>query len=325
MGMAINSEGLECESVKWHTRQKHAFLEEYLKIWSEQVGKKKISIPTFSIFDLHASYGWCHCKDSDKTWKGSALLSADCLKNYPKGRLLFMNTYNPVEGELHTQKTILNKNISDCQLPARIETKITTLQINETVEKAISSLDPKYPSLWILDPYKAQDLPWSVVEKICKLKGDYGGKGRRPELFINLMTHALQRSSGKDDLKEDIIGITLGMEKDEWKLKLEQLLAMNKNTREAFIIMYAEKLFEFYEKEPIILEVPSTTGGIVYTIFLCTDHPAGHYVMKLHKLKKYHEWHEFEWKGIAESISEKKKVQRKAEKNGHTATFLGDF
>jgi hypothetical protein len=89
--------------------------------------------------------------------------------------------------------------------------------------------------------------------------------------------------------------------------------------------MYAEKIAAFYKKPPIILEVPSTDGNIVYTVFLCTDHDAGHYVMKLHKLPKYHEWRRIEWKKSAETISAKNKERRKDEKLGLKPRFLDEF
>lgn len=96
------------ENVKWHTRQKHAFLEEYLKIWSEQVGRNtKVNLPTLDIFDLFASYGFCYCHEQKEGWKGSALLAADCLKKYEKGKTLFLNTYNPDEEELKIQREAL--------------------------------------------------------------------------------------------------------------------------------------------------------------------------------------------------------------------------
>ena len=36
MGFVTNSDGRAYEEIKWHSRQKHAFLEAYLSIWSEQ-------------------------------------------------------------------------------------------------------------------------------------------------------------------------------------------------------------------------------------------------------------------------------------------------
>ncbi len=328
MGIIVDSEGRSCEQIKWHSRQKHAFLEEYLKIWSEQVGKERKSMPTLDIFDLFASFGWCHCSDKKETWKGSALLAAECLKKYQKGRLLFLNTYHPSDDETLVQMHALESGIFNMHLPSRITTVLTAFPIEKAVESAISYLNPNYPSLWILDPYQPEHLPWSIVEKICKLEGCYtkGNKqvARRPELFITLMTSTLQRYTGMDNLEKDFVGIALGMEKNEWNLKLEMLIEDGYNTREALIFMYYEKISNFYEKPPIILEVPSTDGNIVYTVFLCSDNNAGHYVMKLHKLPAYQKWREIEWKDGAETISKKKKVSRKAEKSGQRQMFFDE-
>lgn len=324
--MIIDSNGRKCESIKWHSRQKHAFLEEYLKIWYEQVGKNGRSIPTLAIYDLFASYGWCHCHERGETWKGSALLAAECLEKYQNGKLLFLNTYHPAEEELLIQKNALEKSISDFHLPSRIHIKITSLPLETAVEEAISNLDINYPSLWILDPYQPDHLPWNIVERICQQKGSYKKRNkdvaRRPELFVNLITSTLHRYAGNENLKKDLVGITLGMEKDEWKQKYDQLIDIGKNAREALIIIYATKLAHFYEKEPIILDVPSVSGNIVYTVFLCTDNDAGHYVMKLQGLPKYHNWNKFEWEGVAKTISKQKKIQKKAEQSGHRQIFF---
>jgi len=320
----ISLENNTIENVKWHTRQKHAFLEEYLKIWYEQVGKKpQVSLPTLDIFDLFASYGYCYCQEKKEGWKGSALLAADCLKNYDKGKILFLNTYNPDEKKLQIQREALEENIANMNLPRRVEVLIESKPLEGVIDVATSHLNPDYPSLWILDPYKPEALPWNVVEKICILKGQHkNGKIRRPELFINLMTGILQRYTGITNLKEDYVGLALGMSTSEWQCKLKHHTDSGKNTREALILMYAEKLMEHYEKEPIILDVKAVEGNVVYTVFLCTDNDAGHYVMKLHRIPEYQEWVKFEWESTAKRISNQKKQTRKAAKNGQKQAFL---
>lgn len=330
MGQIIDLEGQVCEQIKWHSRQKHAFLEAYLDIWSEQVGKDgKSKPPTLDIFDLYASSGLCYCPEEKKTWKGSSLLAAECLKKYQGGRLLFLNTYGQDQEETTAQKIALETSIINLQLPKRINYLIKTLPIDFAVDEAIKNVKPNFPNLWILDPYKPQDLPWSIVEKICKLEGSYKkGKNnviRRPELFINLMTSTLQRETGIDYLKDDWVGISLGMKKEEWESKMKKYIGMGKNRREALILLYAEKISNFYRKPPIILEVPSNDGAIVYTIFLCTDNNAGYYVMKLLKLPEYKKWHKIEWEKSAETISAKSKERRKDEKLGLKPRFLDEF
>lgn len=329
MGQIIDPEGRVCEQTKWHSRQKHAFLEAYLDIWSEKVGKDGKSMPTLDIFDLYASFGWCHCSDKKETWKGSALLAAECLKKYQNGRLLFLNSYSPDGEENREQKNALEKSIDNLQLPERIKRKISNLTIEKAVDAAIVQVNPNFPSLWILDPYQPEHLPWNIIEKICALKGSYRVKDklitRRPELFICLMTGRLQRLAGMNSLEEDVVGQTLGLEKNEWQAKLNELLISGKNYREALVIIFAQKLSKFYGKPPIILDVPSTDGNIVYTVLLCTDHNAGHYVMKIHKFQEYLEWREKEWKWDAETISKKKKQRHKAEMSGQKQIFLDEL
>lgn len=328
MSFVTNSDGRAYEEIKWHSRQKHAFLEAYLSIWSEQVGKTGKPVPTLDIFDLYASFGLCHCSDKNEIWEGSALLAAECLKKYKNGRLLFLNTFNPSEDETVLQKNSLEKNIADLDLPKRIKTEIKTLPIDEAVESAIQYVDPNFPNLWILDPYQPEHLPWEIVEKICKLEGFYTARGRyvtrRPELFICLMTGRLQRLTGMESM-EGIVGSALGMNTEEWKSKLEGHRENGYNVRKALISMYAEKISQYYEKPPIILEVPANDGAIVYTVFLCTDHDAGHYVMELHKLPEYQKWREINWKGDAETISKKNRLIRNAEKRGQKQTFFSDY
>jgi len=328
VAFVINSDVSKYEEIKWHSRQKHAFLEAYLDIWSEQVGKTGKTLPTLDIFDLYASFGLCHCSEKNETWEGSALLAAECLKKYQNGRSLFLNTYSPSEEETILQKRSLEKNIYNLDLPERITSVIKTLPIEQAVDSAIQYIDPKFPNLWILDPYQPEHLPWKIVERICKLEGFYNVGGRqvtrRPELFICLMTGRLQRLTGME-LNDDIVGRALGMKKEEWQSKLNGYRENGHNVREALIFMYAEKISQYYTKPPIILEVPANDGAIVYTVFLCTDHKAGHYVMKIHKLPEYQKWRKIQWEGEAKSISKRKKVIKKAEKSGQKQTFLEGF
>jgi three-Cys-motif partner protein len=325
LALIVNPEGLNCESVKWHTRQKHAFLEAYFEIWSSHVGKDNNSIPTLDIFDLYASCGLCYCKEQNVTWKGSALAAACCLKDYSKGRTLFLNSYD-LEDKDSRQVSSLSCNLQNMYLPSRVNVILENLPVEAAVDVAISHINRDFPSFWIFDPYEPASLPWKVVEKVCRLEGNCkNGKVRRPELFINLITSTLERYTGKDDLKEDYVGITLGINKDEWKDKLSNLLAAGYNTRKALIIMYAEKLMEFYKKPPLVLDVPAVHGNIVYTVFLCTDSDAGYYMMKLHKLPMYQQWQKVEWKKTAQAISKKKKVSSKAAKSGQKQAYLDDY
>lgn len=74
------------EMVKYHSRQKHKFIECYLKIWTDNVGnKKKSGVPSLDIIDLYAASGWAECEETkrygmgDDKWEGSWYLQHDVL------------------------------------------------------------------------------------------------------------------------------------------------------------------------------------------------------------------------------------------------------
>jgi three-Cys-motif partner protein len=299
-----DDDGLLYDRVKWHTRKKHAFIESYLKIWVDHVKKNP---PSLDIFDLFASSGLCYCEESKKyasgipIWPGSAILAANCLENYPKGRTLFLNTYHQKEAIRLEQK----KNL-ECLFTkySKITPVITTLNITEAVNEACRYVVPNYPSLWILDPHGASDLPWEIVERIGNLRGKWTGKDgqpreRRPEMIITLMTYGLQMNV---NINSHTISTMLGVDESEWRPKFDVLMEKYGNTRLALVELYAERLSNLYEKPPIIVEINTTNEtAIVYVLFLCTDSNAGHYLMKLEGLKEYNTWIH-QWKKDARKI-----------------------
>jgi three-Cys-motif partner protein len=305
-----DNEGLIYDRVKWHTRKKHAFIKSYLNIWVENV---KRSPPTLDIFDLFASTGLCYCDDSAKyklgepTWSGSAILAAECLEHYSNGQKLFLNTFHPKNAICQAQKANLERLLRKY---SRVKPIITTVPIDDAVDEARTHLSPTYPSIWILDPYKSSDLPWELVEKIGKFRGQYQTKSgqvkiRKPEMIINLMTYGLQMNI---DINPHVVSHALGMEETEWRPKYDVLMKKYDNTRKALIDLYAEKLTRLYEKPPIVIEVNTTEeAAIVYCLFLCTDSDAGHYLMKLKGLDDYKTW-EYGWKTDAKRISAEKKI-----------------
>ena len=302
--------GLLYDCVKWHTRKKHAFIESYLNIWVENVKK---NLPTLDIFDLFASSGLCYCEESaryglsEPTWNGSAILAAECLEKYPKGQKLILNTYHKKLAIREEQKKNLERLLSGY---SRIKPIITTLEIDAAIEAARGQLSPTYPSLWILDPYSSSDLPWNLVEKIGRFRGQYTTmsgqlRTRKPEMIITLMTYGLQMNV---DINPHIISQALGMDESEWRPKYDVLMEEYDNTRKALIDLYAEKLSKLYEKPPVIVEINTTEeAAIVYCLFLCTDSNAGHYLMKLKGLKDYTTW-EYSWKADAKRISVEKHI-----------------
>jgi hypothetical protein len=304
-----DKEGFLYDRVKWHTRKKHAIIESYLNIWVENVKKNP---PTLDIFDLFASSGLCYCEESaryglsEPTWKGSAILAAECLEKYPNGQKLFLNTYHEKPTICEEQKLNLKRLLGKY---SKIKPILTTLEINDAIDAARRELSPTYPSFWILDPYSSSDLPWGLVEKIGKFRGKYTTKGqeriRKPEMIITLMTYGLQMNI---DIHPNVVSQALGMEESEWRPKYNALMKEYSNTRKALIDLYAEKLSELYEKPPIVIEINTTEeAAIVYCLFLCTDSNAGHYLMKLKGLKDYTTW-EYRWKADAKRISVEKHI-----------------
>lgn len=302
--------GLWYDSVKWHTRKKHAFIEFYLKIWVDRVKNRP---PTLDIFDLFASTGLCYCDERKKyglpepTWPGSAVLSAECLEHYPKGRTLFLNTYHPRDSICRSQKENLERLLSKY---SKIHPVITTLEINDAIREARRYFVPNFPSLWILDPHGASDLPWNVVETIGNLRGqwvDKEGKARerQPEMIITLMTYGLQMNV---NIYPHTVSTMLGLPEDVWRPKYDALMAKYDNTRKALVEMYAERLSELYDKPPIIVEINTTNEtAIVYVVFLCTDSNAGHYLMKQEGMKEYNAWIH-QWKQDARTITAEGKL-----------------
>ena len=81
-----------------------------------------------------------------------------------------------------------------------VEVKVISEEVTSAATRAMSLVDVRYPSIWLLDPFTPEQLPWSVVEAIANFSSVYPDKStgepvtRRPELIITLMTHALQRN-----------------------------------------------------------------------------------------------------------------------------------
>lgn len=313
--------GIIYDKVKYHTRKKHKFIESYLKIWSERVKNG----PTLDIFDLYASTGKCYCEKAEKyglsesKWDGSAILSAKCLMEYSNGKNLFLNTY--ADTNENCKKQIENLNRLLFELGFSKPQMIISQPIESAVDIAINHIrDPKYPTLWILDPYAASDLPWNVVEKIARIKTEYPYKGedriRKPELIITLMTEDFQRWYKTNP---ELISIALGLNEDVWKPKIESLIKSGQNTREAFLSLYMERLSEFYEKSPISFEVNITQEtAVVYCMLLLTDSDAGYHVSRLKAIPDFQKWVVSEWRDGAKKII----LENDLSKKGQTKLFI---
>ena len=313
------------EMVKYHSRQKHKFIECYLKIWTDNVGnKKKSGVPSLDIIDLYAASGWAECEETkrygmgDDKWEGSAVLAARCLDNYSFPRSLILNSYHPDPDKREAQLATLKKNIWPFK---RLRNKVEyeSLPIEDAVQWALPKVNPCYPSIWILDPYTPDQLPWHVIEAIGNHRGTYpkGGRlvERKPEIIINLMTSSLQRNI---EINPRIISAAVGLKESEWLPEYQETIKGHgeMNARQYILKLFAERLSEYYKKPPIVAEIQSTAQtNIVYCMLLCTDHDAGHYMMKLQGIPELKNWEIYQWRGTAERITTKKKLEKKGQKD----------
>lgn len=317
------------ELVKYHSRQKHKFIECYLKIWTDNVGNKsKRGVPSLDIVDLYAASGWAESEDAkrydagDEKWEGSAILAARCLEGYRFPRSLILNSYNPDPEKQKIQLETLKENISPFR---RLRDKVVyaSLPIEDAVQWALPKVDPHYPSIWILDPYTPEQLPWHVIETIGNHRATYPKGGglveRKPELIINLMTSSLQRNI---EINPQVVSDAVGLEESEWLPEYQEKIKGRgeMNARQYVLKLFAERLSQYYEKPPIVAEIKSTAQtNIVYCMLLCTDHNAGHYMMKLQGLPELEDWIIYQWGEDAKKITTKKKLEKIGQKD------LSDF
>lgn len=289
-----------------HQKLKHEFIKTYLNIWVENVGKGAIDkIPTVDFFDLFAATGKVRCDDTGEIWDGSALIAAKALAKYPKGRLLFLNSYDPDDKKRHEQLDILQKELEEaldkCPQLQQIKRMISSENINKSVEIALTELNKNFPSVWILDPDNPKHLPWKVVEKIATTIGEPFGikeERKKPELIINLMTSTLQRTINK---APHIFTKVIGLPESEWRElyeKYERKYHENNVedcTRHVILDIYADRLSTLYENPPVISLIPTAYGNIIYSMILCTDSKAGYYLMQKRK-KEFEMYKIYEWK-----------------------------
>jgi three-Cys-motif partner protein len=307
-----------CTETKWQSKQKHAFLEAYFRIWTDQVGRKHGTRPTLSIIDPFAAHGWCHDKESGHTWEGTAILSARCYRDYPSrfGNTLILNSFHPDHEELAIQFEALQGAL-EREGVALDHSGVTLLSapLEEAVDFALRKVDLRFPNVWVLDPYKPEDLPWATVERIARSSAEYESKGkverRHPEIFINLMTHAIQRNI---DLKPEVFSKALGVSEEEWRPLLEELVRDGMNVRQAVIELYCQRLQGIYGRSPTAIEVEGAEGQIIYAVIFCTSHDAGHYQMMMTSVPKYLAWKETKWRPTAERVKRVRKVRRHVEK-----------
>jgi three-Cys-motif partner protein len=288
-----------------HQKLKHKFIETYLDIWVENVGGSGKVVPTVDFFDLFAATGKARSEETGETWDGSAIIVARALAKYPRGNLLFLNSYNPDVNVSKIQFDILKREIksvvNDNPQFEKVKRVVISEKIEDAVEIALNNLNRNFPSVWVLDPEHPSDLPWNVIQKIASAVGNpYGPKGERkkPELIINLMTSTLQRTI---NTAPQIFTEAIGLPEEEWRAMYSKYETKWKKkgiedcTRHVILDIYGERLSSLYEKLPVMSLIPSKHGNIVYSMILCTDSNAGYYMMQKN-LKTFEKYKIFEWK-----------------------------
>lgn len=315
--MTPKTSDAEYDVVKFHSKQKHAFLKGYLRIWTDHVGKNHgENALTLQFFDLFGGTGICKEEYSGEEWEGSAIRLAECLELYPSkwDCPLYVNSFNP-EGEDAQQRQleVLSERIHSVGLPTDSRpVHIQAQPVETAVLEAADILDPNYPSLWVLDPWRPQQLPWSVIETITALEGEK--YERRPELFINLMTYQLCQNI---DNAPHIVSTALGMPEDGWRPRVEELQENGLNTREALVQIYGDRLTGIYGKPPWQIDVPGVKGNIVYVLFLCLQHDAAFHSVRKILLPKFKEWKSKKFDPSAATLAANRTADRTAEKAGH--------
>jgi three-Cys-motif partner protein len=316
-----------CEPTRYQSRKKHAVIDFYLRVWPENVapkarrnGKQPVSL---AVVDLFASHGWCHDKESGHTWEGSGVLAARHWQAYSTSqpKQLVLNSYHPDVGVQSEQLANLIAAVKAEGVDiTRPRVTFLTLTATEAVAEAKKHLRPEFPSVWILDPYKPADLPWAVVESIVSWTGEYEdpttGKTvtRRPEVFITLMTWALQRGLKLDGnwpahaIRE--VSDAVGLPEAEWRPIFDNHYQVAGNVREALIELYKDRLEAAYGRRPFHELVESADGNIIYALFFCSKHQAGFFSFAKIAMPAHETWKKEVDEPIKMAIREKRLEKR---------------
>ncbi|MGA2913147.1 MAG: three-Cys-motif partner protein TcmP [Methanoregula sp.] len=311
----------DVEEVDYHSRLKHEFIRIYLDFFrinvAETARENGRSPPPLQIYDLYAAKGWCHCEELERLdqknsiWKGSALIAADCIGEYPTSTRLFLNTFNPDSRKCGEQRAALETNLLEFygKYPTlKSKTTIISKPVEDAIDEGQYCLNRNYPNVWILDPYDA--LPWTVIQKITDLRGSYRDKKgnrveRKPELIINLMSSILTRFS---ETNPENTTIALGMPEEEWMPLFHQYKYELGNAREAILKIYFERLKALYGKEPVFTLVRDVTNrAIVYAMMLCSSNKTGYYLMHVKGLPTLAQFKVEVWQSYAKKIVRRRK------------------
>lgn len=300
----------KCGLVKFHSKQKHSWIESYFRVWTENVNPDRR--PSLDIVDPYASFGWCRDEETKDRWAGTAIRAARCLKNYvaKAPNQLFLNTYSPKSAEHAEQVVALRENLAAVGELQRTRVHLSELPVEQAVDAILPRVNKDFPNVWILDPYVASDLPWNVVENIIKNQGQRkitSGKDkgklvpRKPEMFITLMLWSLQKCANSPTAA-GVATKAFGMPEEEWRPILQRYLDMGCTMSDALIELYRDRLMEHYKRPPLSFVVKGVDGNIVYALFFCSDEPAGYHSMRVEGQKHFDEWFSKKYAPVAEEL-----------------------
>lgn len=175
-----------------HTQEKLDEINYYYKTWFKIV-KNQMAY----IVDAFAGTGYVEIEGDDKLLPGSALLAVDLFKKDDNSNLnlVFINI-NKKECD------ILRTNVSECIFKNKISREaISRIQIIEgDWSGSIRNLNLSTQggiSLFLLDPYGIDSMPWIKVENLLKRgKSEFDYKESGFEILINWAWHAIRRQIG---------------------------------------------------------------------------------------------------------------------------------
>jgi three-Cys-motif partner protein len=206
--------------VRLHSKIKHRIIAYYFGVWKNVFKSPKIYSLVYA--DLFAGDGVCVCdemppglskkypEDCLSVWKPPYFSLMDYAREANFNLKCVFNDYNA-----ETVKK-LKENLTGYE-------KFVDGRVCEDANTAYSEVlkiigKPNRPSLFFLDPFFHDQLPFSTIEGIAKFKSD---NGRKPELIINLMVEPMLMAL-KRGTEKDFSSITKSLGTDEWRDKLGQ-------------------------------------------------------------------------------------------------------
>lgn len=306
------------DEVAIHSRQKHALLEAYLRVWTQNVALNwGENAPSLDIYDLFAGTGWCVEREyRQDEWPGTALVAAAQLKAYPSKRrcYLYLDSWARDEPSRIAALDALQGRIDSIEFSRKNRevfywSKPLEEVLPEALEKHLERA--QYPSLWVLDPYEASDLPWTAVRAIASQVGTYRDssgqiRSRRPELFLNFMTSGVQRNIHHLGIVTSVLGCT----EAEWKLHLREVESADGSVLDALTTYYMRQVEAVYGRTPFVVPVAGKDGNPVSMIFLVVERDAAWHSIRRESLPHFENWLSVKYEPRKEWVRARHKIDR---------------